>query len=92
MITPKNVVRHELIGLEAEVVASANPSQVGAKGEIVNETKNTLTLARGEKTSMLEKRGLTVTITLPDKKRVKVSGDVLLARPEDRIKTKIKKW
>ncbi|MFQ5887627.1 MAG: ribonuclease P protein subunit, partial [Candidatus Hydrothermarchaeales archaeon] len=39
-LTPKNLVRHELIGLETEVVDSTNHSLVGLKGTVVDETQN----------------------------------------------------
>ncbi|MDR1819996.1 MAG: ribonuclease P protein component 1 [Methanobrevibacter sp.] len=44
MITSKNVFRHELIGLYLEVVDSSNKSLVGLCGNVVDETKKTLSI------------------------------------------------
>lgn len=38
----KTIVLHELIGLHAEVLKSSDPSQVGIRGSVIDETKNTL--------------------------------------------------
>ena len=52
----KNIVLHELIGLEAEVVSSRDSSQVGMKGLIVNETKNLLYLKHESKVKEVVKK------------------------------------
>lgn len=38
----RTIVLHELIGLEAEVENSSDSSQIGIKGTVIDETKNTL--------------------------------------------------
>ena len=38
----KNIVLHELVGLDAEVVNSNDRSQIGIKGKVLKETKNLL--------------------------------------------------
>lgn len=38
--TPQNIVRHELIGLFAEIVECKDKKMLGLKGTIINETKN----------------------------------------------------
>ncbi len=42
MITPQNIFRHELVGLGVEVVKSSHKGFTGIKGEVVDETKNTI--------------------------------------------------
>ena len=49
MITPKNLVKHELIGLEAEVAGSTNKFSIGISGLVVDETKNTLSIETEER-------------------------------------------
>ena len=44
MITPENITRHELIGLETSIVESNNLQVVGLRGKIINETKSMLTI------------------------------------------------
>ncbi len=41
-ITPKNLVRHELISLKVKIKESTNPSQVGIEGKVIDETFKTL--------------------------------------------------
>ena len=40
----REVARHELIGLEAEVHDAKNKSLKGIKGKVTDETKNTITI------------------------------------------------
>ena len=44
MISPQNVMRHELIGLDVLVSGAANPTQRGISGRIIDETKNLLVI------------------------------------------------
>jgi ribonuclease P protein subunit POP4 len=93
MITPENLVRHELIDLEVEVVGSTNKSEIGVKGKVADETYNTLKVeaASGEEKTIAKKSAVFV-FTLPDGRRVEVDGKVIISRPEDRIKKKLRKW
>jgi len=85
-IQPSNVVRHELIGLTAEVVKSRNSA--GLKGKIVDESYKTLVI-NGKR---VFKDAITVTLMLPSKEKVEVEGNLLVARPWDRIKKKLPKF
>ena len=92
MITPENLVRHELIGLRVRIVANANKSLVGVSGRIVDETRNMLVIekADGEEVSVPKETGI---FSLEvGRAWVKVDGRVLVGRPEDRIKKKFRKW
>ena len=42
MIIPRNVIRHELIGLDVLVVHASNPTCRGITGQIIDETRNML--------------------------------------------------
>ena len=91
-ITPQNLVRHELIGLEIEIKESKNPSQVGLKGRVIGETYSMLEIetAKGEKNIP---KDITIFIfTLPNGTKVQVDGKLLIGRPEDRIKKKLPRW
>ncbi len=92
MRTPENIVRHELIGLKAEVVESSNPKNIGISGRVVDETRNMLILekADGRKARLVKEENVFV-FKLGDKK-VRIEGRVLVGRPEDRIKKKFRKW
>ena len=45
----RNIVLHELIGLDAEVIGSRDRSQIGIKGRVVDESKNFLYLMHDSK-------------------------------------------
>lgn len=84
-ITPQNLVKHELTGLQVEIVKSTDPGKVGITGKITTETKNLIKIqtAQGEKT--LPKKECVFRFTLQSTK-VDVNGEKLVGRPEDRIK------
>ncbi len=95
MITPQNVVRHELIGLRVKVAypPGTKPSSAEATGKVVDETRNTLTVESAGKEKVFIKDQCTFSFYLPGpKKWVRVRGDVIVARPEDRIKKRLKSW
>jgi len=92
MITAKNIIKHELIGLEAEVVESDNESLVGIKGHVIDETKNMVVIEQDGKEKSIPKKGSKFIFTLPDGSKVKVDGDIISSRPEERTKNKLKKW
>ncbi|MBT4174931.1 ribonuclease P protein subunit [archaeon] len=87
MVTPKNLIRHELIGLEVEVVKGNNLNQVGIKGKIVEETRNTLIMSTDKGEKKLLKKDVTLKIKL-NNKLVEMDGERLVGKPEERIK----KW
>jgi ribonuclease P protein subunit POP4 len=93
MITLENLVRHELIGLDVEIVESTNKADVGIKGKVVDESYNTIKIemSSGEEKTLIKKNVVFV-FTLPDGKKAKVDGKIIVSRPEDRIKKKFKKW
>jgi ribonuclease P protein subunit POP4 len=93
MITPQNLVRHELIGLKVKIADSTNSALIGLQGRVVDESRNTLTIEAKGKEKSLIKDQCVFSFLLPDKKtRVKVDGSVIVARPEDRVKKKLRKW
>ena len=92
MITPENIVRHELIGLPVKIIKSTNPSNVGIEGKVIDESRNTITIQTKKGKRNFVKEQCTFSFELPDGERVSVDGRVLVARPEDRIKKKHKKW
>jgi ribonuclease P protein subunit POP4 len=93
MITPQNIFRHELVGLVVEVVKSSHTGFTGIKGEVVDETKNTIKVedVKGcEK--IIPKNVATFRFTLPDSAVVEIDGRIIVARPENRIKKKFRKY
>lgn len=86
MRNASNILRHELIGLEIEVTASKNPSLIGKKGTIANETKNTIHIKDGGREITLLKHEI-VFRTVLEGKTVEIEGKMLIGRPEDRVKS-----
>lgn len=91
-ITALNLVRHELIGLEVKVVKSTDPTQRNLSGAVVDETYNTLTVESNGKEKRVVKSNCVFVFTLPSGTKVEVDGNVIVSRPEDRIKKKLPKW
>jgi len=92
MITGRNLIRHELIGLSIEIVDSSNKFHVGIKGMVVNETKNLLIIETKKGLKRVQKKGTKFIFTIPDGSKFKVNGTRIIARPEERIKLRVKKW
>ncbi|MGC8885418.1 MAG: ribonuclease P protein component 1 [Candidatus Nanoarchaeia archaeon] len=92
MRTPRNILRHELIGLEARVLKAKNPSNVGLAGKIVDETQNTLTLEVSGRQKKIFKSDIVLALKLPDGKQVQIDGALLVGRPWERIKKKFPRF
>jgi ribonuclease P protein subunit POP4 len=90
MITPKNLLKHELIGLEVEVVESKNKSLVGLRGKVVDETRNMLTIETKKGDKKVIKSECTFVFHLPNA-LVEVDGSLLVGSPEKRIKKSVPK-
>lgn len=80
----KDLIRHELIGLDIEVVKAKNTSLIGIKGKIIDETKNTITIQNKKMKKILKDQA--VFNIKVENKVFQVDGKLLVGRPEDRIK------
>lgn len=88
-----NLVRHELIGLKVKVLDAKNKSLKKISGMVVDETYNTLIIEKeNKKRKIVPKKGTVFLFYLENGKRVKVIGDILIGRPEDRLKKRFPKW
>ncbi|MFP4115854.1 MAG: ribonuclease P protein component 1 [Candidatus Aenigmatarchaeota archaeon] len=88
----KNLPRHELIGLEVRVMESENEVEEGIQGKVIDEGKGVLKVEHEDDEKTLAKKGRVFNFKLPSNEEVKVEGDVLEGRPEERIKKKLRKW
>jgi len=91
MKTTVAVVQGEFIGLNAKVVRSSNPSYVGLSGRVTNETRNTLVIRHKNEDKVIVKEAAVFQFTLPNGTIVEVEGNVILGRPEDRVKKRPKR-
>lgn len=88
-----NLVRHELIGLKVKILDSKNKSLKKIKGIVIDETYNTIIIEKkNKKRKVVPKKSTIFLFELDNNKKVKVLGDILIGRPEDRIKKKFPKW
>ena len=85
MISPRNITRHELIGLPVTVVEASNPALSGLSGRIIDETRNTLVIQGDRGAKRVQKHRTRFRVTLPDGVLVEIDGSVLVMAPEKRI-------
>ena len=86
---PKEVLGGGLVGLIVEVVAANNSTLKGLRGKIVDETKNTLTIDTGKIEKKIIKEAVELKIIFKGQSLI-IKGDLLVGRPEERLKKKIK--
>jgi ribonuclease P protein subunit POP4 len=91
-ITPQNLIRHELIGLSVKVTEATDPTMRGVHGSVVDETKNTLSILATTGTILVPKNIAIFRFKLPGGTLVDVDGNRLVARPENRLKTRVRRW
>jgi ribonuclease P protein subunit POP4 len=86
-LTPSNLLRHELIGLRLNVDASSNSTVRGLRGTVIDETRNMLVIENERSNEKrVPKAGNRFIFELDGGVLVRVKGDRLISRPEDRIK------
>ncbi len=91
-ISPENILRHELIGLEVRITNSSNNRIVGLKGKVIDETRNTLIINDEKSKRIIPKNVSVFQFKLPDGTDVKIDGVKLVGRPENRLKNRVRKW
>jgi len=85
MISSRNVLRHELIGLGVSVMYASNPTHIGVHGIVVNETRNMLAILQGHRVKWVPKQASIFRLTLPEGGLVDVRGTALIMAPERRV-------
>ncbi|NYT07565.1 MAG: ribonuclease P protein component 1 [Methanomicrobiales archaeon] len=91
MIAPRNILRHEFIGLDVLVVEAANPLHRGISGRIIDETRNTLVIRTSCGDRRIPKPFTRFRFSLGDGLLVEVDGSALVMAPEKRITQHTKK-
>lgn len=90
-LTPRNILRHELLGLR--VRARPLKGEKAHIGEVVGETRNMLRILRDDgKMVMLPKNTYLFEFMLSPGEKVLVEGAMLLGRPDERLKKRIRRW
>lgn len=88
--TPDSI-RYELIGTQAKVSSSKHSGYLGLSGKIIDETRNTLTILNEEKRKTVPKNFAVFHFKFPDGTIVEIDGKILVGRPEDRLKKRIRR-
>ncbi len=83
-LAAETVTRHELVGLDVEVVAASNPDSIGLSGTVVTETTQTLGIETDGRVAHIPKDGATFEWSLPSGECVRTAGDTLVGRPARR--------
>ncbi|WP_423792862.1 ribonuclease P protein component 1 [Methanocaldococcus indicus] len=89
-MNPRDILRHELIGLDVEIVDSTNKCLVGIKGTVVDETRNMLIIEKENGKIVKVPKDVCIFLFNLKKCKVKVIGKLLVGRPEERLKKKFK--
>lgn len=89
-VTP-NIIRYEFIGTEAKVAKSKHSGYVGISGKIIDETRNTFILEHNGKRKTIVKDAATFHFKFPDETTVEIDGKLLLGKPEDRLKKRVRR-
>ena len=85
MISSRNVLRHELIGLDVLVSGAKNPLHRGISGPVIDETKNLLVIRTSLGVKRIPKMYSRFQLHLPGGEIVEIDGSVLVLAPEKRI-------
>lgn len=80
----KDIFPHELIGEEIEVVDSKNKSNIGIRGKIIDETKETIKVHQDNGKAIVLMKNIIMFKLLSAGKII--SGEQIARRPEDRLK------
>lgn len=87
-----NLRYHEILGLPVRVVSSIDPGIEGVEGMVVNETMKTIEIRVGGREVVTFKSGTRYRFKIPETGEVvDIDGDMLLGRPEDRVRMVLKK-
>jgi len=89
-ITP-NILKREFIGIESTISQSSHFDYIGLHGKIIDETKNTFTILHKSKPKNIIKNSAIFRFKFYDGQTVEINGNLLVGRPEDRLKKKIKR-
>ena len=94
-LNPKSLVHHELIGLNMRVISTRDNTFKGVEGLIIDETRNTFQIypsSRSRKKIIIPKNITTFSFQIPKGEEVIVNGQILVGKPQDRLKMRKRLW
>jgi ribonuclease P protein subunit POP4 len=87
-----DIIRDEFVGTQAKITKSKDPNYVDVSGKIVDETRNTFTLLSKGKRKTVVKNLAVFNFGFSDGTVVEINGELLMGRPEDRLKKQIRRF
>ena len=85
-VTAQNILYHEIIGLYANIIESSDVTMRGLAGEIITETRNTITVQGNNGRTVQIAKNVATKIGLElDSGVCFISGSSLIGNPEDRL-------
>lgn len=90
-ITPNNISRHELLGLNV-LVEWKKGDRRSVDGVVIGETRNMIKVKSSYGVLLFPKESCDFVFTLPSGLKVRVDGKILIGRPEDRLKRVVRRW
>ena len=84
MMTIDNISRHELIGLDTQIINSTNREVIGLNGTIINETKSMFTINTQKGMKNIPKSTNDFKFTVQNKEII-VNGSKISKRPFERV-------
>jgi len=81
----KNILRHELTGLNIKIIDSKNKYNTGITGTIIDETKETLVIKQKNTKKRLFKKNITFQTKI-NNQMATIKGEKLIDKPFKRIK------
>jgi ribonuclease P protein subunit POP4 len=86
-----NLISSEFIGTEARVVKSRHQGYVGISGRIIDETRNTFVILHKGERKRIVKDSAVFDFKFSSGTIVEVDGKLLVRRPEDRLKKRVRR-
>jgi len=89
-VTP-DIISSEFIGTEAKVTESRHQGYIGISGKIIDETRNTFVIMHEGEPKRIIKDSVIFHFKFPDGTIAEIHGRLLMRRPEDRLKRRIRR-
>ena len=86
MITEENILKHEWVGLNIEIIDSCNKTHKGIKGKIIDETKKMIVILTEKGIKKIPKKEIIFKLYLPHNETKIIKGVNVVFSPEERVK------
>jgi len=91
MIITPDIIRREFIGAHGLISTSTHAGYLDISGPVMDETKNTFVIQHEGKMKNVIKESSVFQFQFSDGAIVQIDGNLLVGKPEDRLKKTIKR-